>query len=136
MSLLIQYPAASFSKPEKRYRIDIIIVYVCAKYVARLFVIEYLWESSVLHSATIAAALVSSTRLTPPYQINNSQPSASTGNPNDQGISNASTSSCTASAATFNYATAAPRKYHGIGIKKIKKDNFDVGSVVSPVHIF
>jgi hypothetical protein len=61
---------------------------------------------------------------------------ASTGNPNDQGISNTSTSSCTASAATFNYATAAPRKYHGIGIKKIKKDNFDVGSVVSPVLIY
>ncbi|MGB6627621.1 MAG: hypothetical protein WBE61_05790, partial [Nitrososphaeraceae archaeon] len=67
---------------------DIIIVYVCVKYVARLFVIECLWESSVLDSATIAAALGSSTRLTLPYQINNSQPSASPGNPNDQGISN------------------------------------------------
>ncbi|MGB8023760.1 MAG: hypothetical protein WCF06_05530 [Nitrososphaeraceae archaeon] len=101
-----------------------------------MFVIEYLWESSVLHSATIAAALVSSTRLTLPYQINNSQPSASSGNPNDQGISNTSTRSCTASAATFNYATAAPRKYHGIGIKKIKKTNFDADSVVSPVLIY
>ncbi|HEY6165847.1 MAG TPA: hypothetical protein VIW25_13150 [Nitrososphaeraceae archaeon] len=42
-----------------------------------MLVIECLWKSSVLHSTTIAAALVSSARLTPPYQINNSQPSAS-----------------------------------------------------------